>query len=358
MVAGEELQAQRTRWLGCLYAVAAVLSGVTPLVPHGPGYNGTGLVAVTAVAGVIAVVFLAQRRAAGDLVVHLAVVLAALLTTAEIRFTAGLPNAATLFYIWIVLFAFYFFSTRAAIGHLGLVVVLYVLSALWTDAPYPLAAHTIATLGAFVGCGVIVAALKRRIETLITMLVETARTDPLTGLPNRRAFDEEIARTLARARRSEETITLAALDLDHFKAVNDQLGHPAGDAVLQRFAELLRETIRDGDFAARIGGEEFAVLVSSGSGDGAVRLAHRIVVATRAEFAGDEPPVTVSVGLAASTPRETLASEELMRRADEAMYDAKRAGRDRVVAHAEGGGPEDRLHSGRLRPETRLPFPA
>jgi diguanylate cyclase (GGDEF)-like protein len=325
------LVGSRARWVGYLYAVAALLSLATLLVPHGPGYDIGGVVAVTVVAAVVAVVFLVAPPQ-HDLPVHAAALLAAFLTTATIHFTDGLPNAASLFYLWIMLFASYFFSVPIAAEYALLIAALYVVSALWTDADYPLVAHTIATIGAFLGSGAIVAGLKRRIDSLVAALVETSRTDELTRLPNRRAFQEDMARVLARAARSRESLTLAVLDLDHFKSVNDRRGHPAGDEVLRRFSDVLRATIREGDVPARVGGEEFSVLLPGASADGAYQLAERVRGAVREEFAGDDPAVTVSIGLATRTPDNDLSAADLMQRSDRALYMAKQEGRDRVVA--------------------------
>jgi diguanylate cyclase (GGDEF)-like protein len=163
-------------------------------------------------------------------------------------------------------------------------------------------------------------------------LALASRRDPLTGLPNRRAFDEELAREVARASRTGEPLAVVVLDVDRFKAVNDGHGHPAGDAVLREVAARASGAVRRGDLAARVGGEEFALLLPGADLAGAVELAGRVraAVAARPIPAGAAAlAVTVSLGCAALAPGE--APDALVARADARLYEAKRTGRDRVV---------------------------
>jgi diguanylate cyclase (GGDEF)-like protein len=165
-----------------------------------------------------------------------------------------------------------------------------------------------------------------------------ALTDPLTGLPNRRAFMERAERLFARSGRGEIPISLLAFDLDRFKSINDAFGHPAGDQVLRIFANVLSRALRPADTAARIGGEEFA-LVLPGCGDqAAMAIARRIRDAFQddARFLnGRRLDATVSVGVAtASEPGCSLA--DVIASADAALYRAKALGRNHVMA-ADGG---------------------
>jgi two-component system chemotaxis family response regulator WspR len=167
---------------------------------------------------------------------------------------------------------------------------------------------------------------------LVAELQRMALTDGLTGVGNRRAFDEALHQEVARARRQGASLALAMLDLDHFKAVNDRLGHPAGDEVLAAFAARLRSVTRDSDRLFRYGGEEFALLVG---GDVAAALvaAERIVRAIREE---PFPTGAGLVGVTCSAGVSVLGPEDgggagLVARADAALYAAKRRGRDRVV---------------------------
>ena len=162
-----------------------------------------------------------------------------------------------------------------------------------------------------------------------------AFTDTLTGLPNRRAFVDALDRAIATRRASGRPVALLFVDLDHFKTVNDHLGHDAGDALLVAVAEGLLASVRASDVVARIGGDEFAVIITDAGGAEMGRIADRLRETMR--FPRELPDgslvtVTASIGLAWAAGEES--TDELLRRADEAMYEAKHLGRDRLVEHA------------------------
>jgi diguanylate cyclase (GGDEF)-like protein len=160
-----------------------------------------------------------------------------------------------------------------------------------------------------------------------------ATTDALTGIANRRSFDEELALEWRRAHRIGDSLALVLLDLDDFKKVNDTHGHPAGDAVLRTIGEVLGSGVRQIDLAARYGGEEFVVLVPETDIRGATLLAKRLRLAVskaRTELPdGRLLKVTASFGVAVKG--ELTSAEQLIAAADEALYEAKRAGKNRVV---------------------------
>jgi diguanylate cyclase (GGDEF)-like protein len=166
--------------------------------------------------------------------------------------------------------------------------------------------------------------LVREIE-LLAKLHEVARTDALTQVANRRAWDEQLARELARARRTSESLSVAIIDLDHFKAFNDDRGHQAGDELLKSAAAAWAKAVREGDFFARYGGEEFAVLLPACPASKARNIAERLRRAVPERQ-------TRSVGVATWDRAES--GEEVLRRADDALYEAKRRGRDRAVVAA------------------------
>lgn len=158
-----------------------------------------------------------------------------------------------------------------------------------------------------------------------------ARTDALTGLPNRRYFHEALRRDLARAEREDVPLALLAIDVDHFKTVNDRFGHPAGDEALRRTATTLLAHVRGSDIAARIGGEEFALACLNAHPEHARQLAERLRQAVEdmcIEYDGVCFSITASIGLAYFQPGEDM--EALSRKADQMLYDAKANGRNRV----------------------------
>jgi two-component system, cell cycle response regulator len=160
-----------------------------------------------------------------------------------------------------------------------------------------------------------------------------ALTDGLTGMQNRRYFDDALKEYLDEFRRIDKPVGLMILDLDHFKKVNDTHGHDVGDEVLREVAGCLRDMTRYHDVVARLGGEEFAVLAPNMEIDSFTRFAERIrkAIALRPVMAGDlRLEVTASVGVAIWNRNET--ASELYRRADKQLYEAKRAGRNRVCA--------------------------
>jgi diguanylate cyclase (GGDEF)-like protein/PAS domain S-box-containing protein len=161
----------------------------------------------------------------------------------------------------------------------------------------------------------------------------TQACDHLTGIANRRTFFEAAEIELIRWRRQPRPLSLLMLDADHFKAVNDQHGHPAGDAVLRDLAAALTAGFREVDVVARVGGEEFAVLLPSTSVEGALVVANRLlasIAARSVEFDGSAIRYTVSGGVA-SMDDSVAGLDTLMKRADEALYAAKRAGRNRIA---------------------------
>ena len=159
------------------------------------------------------------------------------------------------------------------------------------------------------------------ISRLVSRLEGLARTDPLTGVPNRRVWEEELPRELDRARRMGTGLCLAMIDLDNFKAYNDRHGHQAGDLVLKEAATAWRAEVRSTDLLARYGGEEFVLLLPACALADAVAIVERLRAAT--------PLVTCSVGLAEWNFQE--ASADLVERADRALYAAKAEGRNRYV---------------------------
>jgi diguanylate cyclase len=173
-------------------------------------------------------------------------------------------------------------------------------------------------------------------EARFAQALEDARTDPLTGLWNRKAFDENLELHAAVARRYAVPLTLLLLDVDHFKKLNDTQGHAAGDRLLRELANVIRAAVREADFVARLGGDELAILLPQTDAAGASVLASRLREKFRKEHERPETPqlaggTTFSIGIAGLAPNEPAAS--LVERADRALYHAKESGRDRVHWH-------------------------
>jgi two-component system cell cycle response regulator len=176
---------------------------------------------------------------------------------------------------------------------------------------------------------------QRELRNKLQFALEHAAHDPLTGLFNRRYFDRRLKEEIAHAKRHKRPFSIVMLDLDHFKLVNDTYGHEDGDRVLRHIAEVVQAQLRDDDVPCRYGGEEFVLLLRGTSGMAARIVANRL----RASLA--EQPIrlgpkdelrhiTFSAGVAAADDRNAYAADEVMSRADSALYRAKRAGRNRV----------------------------
>ncbi|HEX9389701.1 MAG TPA: GGDEF domain-containing protein [Usitatibacteraceae bacterium] len=196
---------------------------------------------------------------------------------------------------------------------------------------------------------------KDRAEELAQRL---AVTDPLTGTFNRRTFLELAEKEIARSRRAGSALSLVMLDLDHFKRINDQHGHVVGDSVLIRFAKIVQSCLRREDLLVRYGGEEFCVLLPDVALDGAVALAERIRQSVeRTGFGGGGNPlrVTVSAGVARLGREDSDNIAHLLKRADEAMYGAKAAGRNQVLAYPENSTIAMLTRSQRVRALTPQP---
>lgn len=187
-------------------------------------------------------------------------------------------------------------------------------------------------------CPTVVHALLKTLRELHLARAELdaiAHRDPLTGLLNRRGFDEAAGALIGQAAARREVVSALLCDIDHFKRINDRYSHLVGDEVLRRVGALMREVVRDGDVAARYGGEEFALLLDRVDGRQAVEVCERlrqVIAAQPWEQIVGGLAVTISLGVVMRRAGDS--GEALLGRADGCLYAAKAAGRDRVVAEA------------------------
>jgi diguanylate cyclase (GGDEF)-like protein len=172
--------------------------------------------------------------------------------------------------------------------------------------------------------------VKGQLEAANARLEAQSRTDALTGVSNRRAFDERLSEECHRAARAKAPLSLLLIDADHFKSYNDQFGHPAGDAALRLLAETFRSGVRRGDMVARYGGEEFAVILPNAGVEGSIALAERL---RRAVERGTFPHRPMSISAGAATAESFADPNALVAQADSALFASKKQGRNRV-SHA------------------------
>ena len=332
-------------WFG---SAGVVLALAAIVLPHEPTMDEAGLGAAAAAAAVLvaaaAIGFDALPRWCFQAGCALAsgVASLAIYHWGEGSFYGPLP------YLWPTLYAFYFFSLRSALVQMGILGGLFAAVLVARDPGYTPVAAWVGTVGTLTSTGLLVSLLRDRWGGLLSSLTDAARRDPLTGLLNRRGFEEAFDVEIERARRTEQGLSVIVGDLDHFKQVNDRFGHAAGDLALRRVGAAMNQSKRSWDAAARVGGEEFAILAPDTDEHGAYILAERIRTAIQASFERAGPlPLTTSFGIV-SYPMHGQTAEALLKAGDEALYAAKRLGRNRsVISSAEVPGILARVPRGR-----------
>ena len=237
-----------------------------------------------------------------------------------------------LLYAWLALYAAYFFPFRHALFQLVLMSGAYLGVLIEADSvgAQDVVASWITLVAVIVPVAVGLRVVRAGVTQLVRSLAEAARSDPLTQLKNRLALDQEVYEQLEVARRGEGRLTVVVGDLDHFKWVNDQLGHRAGDRALVRVARILASHRRAGDTVARTGGEEFTLLLPNSSEHDAYLAAERLRTAVASEFASDPVPLTFSFGVA-TFPDHGGTADAVIESADQALYAAKALGRNRSI---------------------------
>jgi diguanylate cyclase (GGDEF)-like protein/putative nucleotidyltransferase with HDIG domain len=320
------------------WAAGACFALISVLVPD-TAVNDEGLlVAVAAVALVAAAVLLIAYDRLPPWGFQLGVVCGTAAASVAAYAWGSESSYGPLPYLWVILFAYYFFSLQGALVHTALIGAGYAIALAAGSPPGNHVDGWIATVGTLLVGGMFVLLVRDRMVSLVESLSEAAHRDALTELLNRRGFEEVFDLELERARRSDAPLSLIVGDLDRFKRVNDRHGHAAGDAALKRVARTIRSSKRRIDSAARIGGEEFALLAPESDEHGAYMLAERVRADIESEFAKPDEQLTISFGVA-TFPLHGQSSDGLLRAADQALYAAKRLGRNRsVISSAEVPG--------------------
>jgi diguanylate cyclase (GGDEF)-like protein len=305
-----------------LFGAGAMFAFLGLILPHPAGSNETGVVIVAIVASVSAIVLaLTPGRIWPEWPFQPIMAMGTLLVSLAMYFwrPGEVASAVAMLYVWILLYAFYFFSTRAAIAQTVLVAVSYAVVLAAQGGHRSAVTAWIVTVGTAVIAGGLIGWLVHQVQ-------EAAGKDALTGLPNRRTWEEALGRELARSRRTRLRIAIALADIDNFKDVNDSGGHHAGDLLLQDLANAWRLGLRSPDMLSRYGGDEFAMLLT----DCGPEAAEQAVARLKAAF----PARACTVGIACWDGCET--ADQLVGRADRAMYAGKDAGRNRVVLDRAG----------------------
>lgn len=331
----ERLSQHEVRWraLGALFIAGGLMAAISLLLPVDRGARVLPIAIVCAVAVVSGafLVWAAERLPQSDGSLGTVLSFGTVLITLGVVFNRTVASPYVLIYVWVGFEGFFFLGRRTAFANLAFVGVNYALALALTPVHGQAeAGRWLILVGTVSVIGLLADILRSRSEVLINTLSEVARTDSLTGLLNRRGFEERLEDELRRADRSGGLVSLVVGDLDHFKLVNDRSGHHVGDQALRRFAELMTESKRSIDGAARIGGEEFALVLPNTDSAGAQVLAERLRRLVREGLVEYGFPLSVSLGVA-SYPRHGQTGDELLRHADQAMYLAKRLGRDRTI---------------------------
>lgn len=319
---------QMARFGGLLFGGGGAITALGLLLPHQPEVDAVGLAAIAGGSALIgvALTFAGERLptwlypllpAAGTAFVSLA-----LLFNGERN--GGPAGGDEMYYLWVALYAAYFLGRVATATHVASIAVAYAVTLVAVD-PGPIGlSRWLSTVGLVVGSALVVHLLSERIGRLVGELQIAARTDDLTGLPNRRAFEEQFAREVARATRTRRPFALLLADIDRFKELNDSHGHLAGDAALCELGRVLPAELRSNDVPARVGGDEFAVLLPELGVQEARDIGSRLVGAVTERMRAAGAPLSLSFGVAAfGSDGHTL--DDLTRAADQALYAAKRS---------------------------------
>lgn len=302
------------RAASALFAAASSLALISMATPHGSDV-ATGSAVVLALLGypfAAGLYLLADRTPMWAM--HAVMGLGTVMVTFGIHTASGrMAGSASVLYLWVVIFSAYWFPWRTVAGHLAVIAGSYAIVLVLDHEPAGVALW-LGMTGTAVFTAVVVASLSGRLRAQAT-------TDLLTGLPNRRGWEDSLEREFSRALRRRSPLCVAVLDLDNFKVLNDTRGHIAGDRILRSAAVTWQGLLRDTDVLARYGGDEFALIMRDCDAAGAEEGVHRLVLAA--------PKYPCTVGIATWDRAE--GPHDIVNRADTALYRGKSNGRGQIV---------------------------
>ncbi len=319
--------------LAILFASGAMLALLTVVLPHSRRASELGLLVVIGIASLVAIVLYGWSTRLSERVLRAVLALGSTSITAVAYFSAQTPSPLVFFYLWVFLYSAYFLTVSQTMWQVAYVGIAFLALLLARPPSDGVPAWWLVGMGTLAVAAAVIRWMRNRVESLVSSLYDASRTDPLTRLTNRRGHRETLDLELERARRGDAPLVLLMGDLDHFKEVNDRCGHHVGDAALRRAAAVLAESRRKFDAVARVGGEEFALVLPNTDAREAFAVAERLRVRVRKEFASDAVPLTISFGVAAF-PEHGETAGALVRTADEALHAAKGNGRDMTVIYS------------------------
>ena len=316
------------RTAAAIYGGAAFVGVLEDLLPGGPSLSILpGLVAL----GLTLLLLAVGGRLPSPALAVLGPIGVALIGYA-LATTEGAGDGAVL-YMWPVLWVAYYFGRTGSVLIVAWVGVVHALALIALPAGVGNLDRWLDVMVSVSVVAAVVYALSQNNRGLLARLAAEARVDQLTGVLNRRGFEERLEVELDRVRRDQVSMGVASFDIDHFKLINDEFGHEAGDQVLAHLGAVLSAKTRTTDVVARTGGEEFVALLPGTDLAGTRVYAERVRRAFAAREGLDLPRVTVSAGVTAE--HAPIDAGELLHRSDSALYAAKRSGRDRTMAAGE-----------------------
>ncbi len=317
-----------------MFFAGAIFTVLSTWMPHGP-HGDVDRLKMLALAEVLtgAVLLLMPKRwqrLIPGIVVFGAVAVVSISVTCNGESSGDAPTMTEFFYAWPAVYVGYFFRRSMVPVFIAVTGAGYAIALASMNLSGNTQIRWLLTTVVVAGLTVAAHMIRAHVDGLVHRLEETARTDKLTGMPNRRAFDEHLQLEIVRAARTGEGFALLIGDIDRFKTLNDRFGHAAGDEALAAIGRALMSQCRAIDTPARIGGEEFGVVLPGTDGAAALATANRLRAAISGLTDGDGRPLTISFGVA-EHPVDAATGAALMRAADTALYAAKDAGRDRAV---------------------------